>query len=53
MIKLAYWWADLGVTGTVCFGKQFINIVQIVNASNTLAAVDLEERAKSELEKNK
>lgn len=39
-------WIALSVTGTICFGKQFINIVQIVNASKTLAVIDQEDRAK-------
>ncbi|CAO3623355.1 unnamed protein product [Mucor hiemalis] len=38
-------WIALSVTGVICFGKQFINIVQIVNASKTLAIIDQEERA--------
>jgi CDP-diacylglycerol--inositol 3-phosphatidyltransferase len=41
----------LGFTGVICFAKQFINVIQIVNASKTLAAIDQEDRAKSALEK--
>lgn len=50
---IVYWWTALGVTGTICFGKQFINVVQIVNASKTLAAIDQEDREKTALEKKK
>jgi CDP-diacylglycerol--inositol 3-phosphatidyltransferase len=39
------------VTGVVCFAKQFINIIQIVNASRTLATIDQEERARDNLQK--
>jgi CDP-diacylglycerol--inositol 3-phosphatidyltransferase len=46
-----YWWIALSITGTVCFGKQFINIVQIVNASKTLASIDQEDREKAEKKK--
>ncbi|KAI9276109.1 CDP-alcohol phosphatidyltransferase-domain-containing protein [Sporodiniella umbellata] len=49
----AYWWTALGATGIICFGKQFINVVQIVNASRTLAAIDQDDRAKTALEKQK
>ncbi|KAG1461247.1 hypothetical protein G6F46_003551 [Rhizopus delemar] len=48
-----YWWAALSITGSVCFGKQFINLVQIVNASKTLATIDQEDRAKNLVQKNK
>ncbi|KAI7906431.1 uncharacterized protein BX663DRAFT_427200 [Cokeromyces recurvatus] len=49
-----FWWSALIVTGIICFGKQFINIVQIVNASKTLANSDLEDRAKKAIsEKSK
>lgn len=44
---VAMWWCILGVTGVICFAKQFINVVQIVNASMILAAADKEERAKA------
>jgi CDP-diacylglycerol--inositol 3-phosphatidyltransferase len=40
------------VTGVICFAKQFINMVQIVNASKTLATIDQEDRAKITLEKS-
>ncbi|KAL1933555.1 hypothetical protein VTP01DRAFT_7645 [Rhizomucor pusillus] len=43
----AMWWALLIVTGTICFAKQFINVVQIVNASKVLATIDREEKAKA------
>ncbi|CEP13823.1 hypothetical protein [Parasitella parasitica] len=46
------WWCVLAVTGVICFAKQFINVVQIVNASKTLAIIDQEERAKNTLNKN-
>ncbi|KAI8980948.1 CDP-alcohol phosphatidyltransferase-domain-containing protein [Pilobolus umbonatus] len=46
-----YWYIALAITGTVCFAKQFINIIQIVNASKTLASIDKEDRAKSLIEK--
>lgn len=39
------------MTGVVCFAKQFINIVQIVNASKTLATIDQEERARDIVQK--
>jgi CDP-diacylglycerol--inositol 3-phosphatidyltransferase len=51
MIFVVFWWIALSVTGVICFAKQFINIVQIVNASKTLATIDQEDRAKAELEK--
>ncbi|KAG2204656.1 hypothetical protein INT47_011951, partial [Mucor saturninus] len=38
-------WIALSVTGVICFAKQFINVVQIVNASKTLAAIDQQDRA--------
>ncbi|KAI8378583.1 CDP-alcohol phosphatidyltransferase-domain-containing protein [Blakeslea trispora] len=41
-----FWYIALSVTGIICFGKQFINIVQIVNASRTLANIDQEDKAK-------
>jgi len=47
-----FWWSVLSVTGVICFAKQFINVVQIVNASKTLATIDQEERAKIALEKS-
>jgi CDP-diacylglycerol--inositol 3-phosphatidyltransferase len=47
-----FWQVTLGVTGTICFAKQFINVVQIVNASKTLAAIDQEDRAKEALQKS-
>jgi CDP-diacylglycerol--inositol 3-phosphatidyltransferase len=34
------------VTGVICFAKQFVNVIQIVNASKTLATIDQEDRAK-------
>ncbi|KAI9278941.1 CDP-alcohol phosphatidyltransferase-domain-containing protein [Phascolomyces articulosus] len=40
----AAWNILLGVSGIICFAKQFINVVQIVNASKVLANVDKEER---------
>ncbi|KAI8067890.1 CDP-alcohol phosphatidyltransferase-domain-containing protein [Gongronella butleri] len=40
------WWVALGVSGVICFAKQFINVVQIVNASRVLAAMDLADRMK-------
>ncbi|KAG2190902.1 hypothetical protein INT46_006355 [Mucor plumbeus] len=46
------WWSVLSVTGVICFAKQFINVVQIINASKTLAIIDQEERAKINLEKS-
>ncbi|KAI8883373.1 CDP-diacylglycerol--inositol 3-phosphatidyltransferase [Backusella circina FSU 941] len=47
-----FWQVTLAVTGTICFAKQFINVVQIVNASKTLAAIDQEDRAKDALQKS-
>ncbi|KAI9311720.1 CDP-alcohol phosphatidyltransferase-domain-containing protein [Dichotomocladium elegans] len=41
------WWFVLGVSGVICFLKQFINVVQIVNASEALANIDREDRAKA------
>ncbi|KAI8887694.1 CDP-diacylglycerol--inositol 3-phosphatidyltransferase [Backusella circina FSU 941] len=42
-----FWMITLSFTGIICFAKQFINVIQIVNASKTLAAIDQEDRAKS------
>ncbi|ORZ22571.1 CDP-alcohol phosphatidyltransferase-domain-containing protein [Absidia repens] len=42
-----FWWIALSTTGVICFAKQFINVVQIVNASKVLVAIDKEERIKS------
>ncbi|KAI8643606.1 CDP-alcohol phosphatidyltransferase-domain-containing protein [Parasitella parasitica] len=47
-----FWWSILAVTGVICFAKQCINVVQIVNASKTLATIDQEERAKIALDKS-
>ncbi|CAO3612571.1 unnamed protein product [Cunninghamella blakesleeana] len=41
------WYGALGVSGLICFGKQFINVVQIVNASKVLVSIDKEDRAKA------
>ncbi|KAI9489828.1 phosphatidylinositol synthase [Zychaea mexicana] len=41
------WYILLVVSGVICFAKQFINVVQIVNASKVLANVDKEERQKA------
>ncbi|KAI9486015.1 MAG: CDP-alcohol phosphatidyltransferase-domain-containing protein [Benjaminiella poitrasii] len=46
-----FWWMSLIVTGVICFAKQFVNVIQIVNASKTLANTDLEDRAKAIAEK--
>lgn len=46
-MRTAMWVVTLGVTGVICFAKQFINVVQIVNASTALAHIDREERAKA------
>ncbi|KAG0165046.1 hypothetical protein DFQ28_009282 [Apophysomyces sp. BC1034] len=45
------WWFTLLliVSGTICFAKQFINVVQIVNASRVLASIDLEDRERKAL----
>lgn len=51
-LNIVFWWIVLSVTGVICFAKQFINVVQIVNASKTLATIDQEERAKIALEKS-
>ncbi|KAI8059796.1 CDP-alcohol phosphatidyltransferase-domain-containing protein [Thamnidium elegans] len=40
-----FWWSAVSVAGVICFLKQFINVIQIVNASKTLAAIDQEDRA--------
>ena len=45
----AAWWALLVVSGVICFAKQFINVVQIVNASKVLANIDMEERRQKAL----
>ncbi|CAO3594562.1 unnamed protein product [Absidia cylindrospora] len=42
-----FWWIALSTTGVICFAKQFINVVQIVNASKVLVAIDKEERIKA------
>ncbi|KAI9333493.1 CDP-alcohol phosphatidyltransferase-domain-containing protein [Pilaira anomala] len=39
------WWCALSVTGVICFAKQFVNVIQIVNASKNLASIDQEDRA--------
>lgn len=44
---IALWYGALGVSGLICFGKQFINVVQIVNASKVLVSIDKEDRAKA------
>ncbi|CAO3590289.1 unnamed protein product [Absidia cylindrospora] len=41
------WWIALSTTGIICFAKQFINVVQIVNASKVLVAIDKEDRIKA------
>ncbi|KAI7883257.1 CDP-diacylglycerol--inositol 3-phosphatidyltransferase [Lichtheimia hyalospora FSU 10163] len=43
----ATWWIVFLVSGVICFLKQFINVIQIVNASRVLATIDKEERAKA------
>ncbi|CDS11264.1 hypothetical protein LRAMOSA03527 [Lichtheimia ramosa] len=43
----AAWWVVFAVSGVICFLKQFINVIQIVNASRVLATIDKEERAKA------
>ncbi|KAI8142676.1 CDP-alcohol phosphatidyltransferase-domain-containing protein [Fennellomyces sp. T-0311] len=43
------WWVLLVVSGVICFAKQFINVVQIVNASKVLANIDQEERRQKAL----
>ncbi|KAJ8652502.1 hypothetical protein O0I10_011826 [Lichtheimia ornata] len=43
----AAWWIVFAVSGVICFLKQFINVIQIVNASRVLATIDKEERAKA------
>ncbi|KAI8344032.1 CDP-alcohol phosphatidyltransferase-domain-containing protein [Chlamydoabsidia padenii] len=43
----ALWWMGLSITGVICFAKQFINVVQIVNASKALVAIDKEDRIKA------
>ncbi|KAI8391008.1 CDP-alcohol phosphatidyltransferase-domain-containing protein [Radiomyces spectabilis] len=43
----ATWCLVLAVSGIICFLKQFINVVQIVNASRMLASIDREERTKA------
>ncbi|GAA5817591.1 hypothetical protein MFLAVUS_011139 [Mucor flavus] len=40
-----FWWSAVSVAGVICFLKQFINVIQIVNASKTLATIDQEDRA--------
>ncbi|SAM08017.1 hypothetical protein [Absidia glauca] len=45
------WWISLSTTGVICFAKQFINVVQIVNASKVLVAIDKEDRIKALSEK--
>ena len=52
VILLVFWYIALSVTGIICFAKQFINIVQIVNASKTLANIDQEDKAKESSGKN-
>ncbi|ORX61795.1 CDP-diacylglycerol--inositol 3-phosphatidyltransferase [Hesseltinella vesiculosa] len=47
------WLAALSVSGVICFAKQFINVVQIVNASRVLAAMDQNDRIKQGLTKSK
>ncbi|KAI8047528.1 CDP-alcohol phosphatidyltransferase-domain-containing protein [Gilbertella persicaria] len=47
-----FWYIALSVTGVICFAKQFINIVQIVNASKTLAHIDQEDKEKELAGKN-
>lgn len=44
-LSLVFWWSAVSVAGVICFLKQFINVIQIVNASKTLAAIDQEDRA--------
>lgn len=44
---IAAWWVVFAVSGVICFLKQFINVIQIVNASRVLATIDKEERAKA------
>jgi CDP-diacylglycerol--inositol 3-phosphatidyltransferase len=51
-LNIVLWWSVLSVTGAICFAKQFISVVQIINASKTLAIIDQEERAKINLEKS-
>ncbi|KAG2224172.1 hypothetical protein INT45_001290 [Circinella minor] len=41
------WYYLLGASGIICFAKQFINVVQIVNASKVLATIDKEDRQKA------
>ncbi|KAI8343881.1 CDP-alcohol phosphatidyltransferase-domain-containing protein [Chlamydoabsidia padenii] len=41
------WWIALSTTGAICFAKQFINVVQIVNASKVLVAIDKEDRIRA------
>jgi CDP-diacylglycerol--inositol 3-phosphatidyltransferase len=48
---LVLWWISLSTTGVICFAKQFINVVQIVNASKVLVAIDKEDRIKALSEK--
>lgn len=47
MGMIAAWWIVFAVSGVICFLKQFINVIQIVNASRVLATIDKEERAKA------
>ncbi|KAI7869571.1 hypothetical protein BDF14DRAFT_1722541 [Spinellus fusiger] len=42
-----YWIIALVISGTICFAKNFVNIVQIVNASRVLVSIDEEEKAKA------
>ncbi|KAI7855214.1 CDP-alcohol phosphatidyltransferase-domain-containing protein [Circinella umbellata] len=41
------WYYLLAASGVICFAKQFINVVQIVNASKVLATIDKEDRQKA------
>ncbi|OAD71497.1 hypothetical protein PHYBLDRAFT_170171 [Phycomyces blakesleeanus NRRL 1555(-)] len=42
-----FWMVALVLTGTICLAKNFINVIQIVNASRVLVSIDAEEREKA------
>ncbi|KAI9006661.1 CDP-alcohol phosphatidyltransferase-domain-containing protein [Phycomyces nitens] len=42
-----YWMVLLVLTGAICLAKNFINVIQIVNASRVLVSIDEEEREKA------
>lgn len=50
----SFWpWVIAGVSFPVMFAKQFINVVQLVNASKGLAEVDLKARREKGLPRPK